>query len=475
MTDWGTVLSILLVLGIIVFMVLWYLKSNKKLDEDTLKEPVQPEVTIPSSYIVGQEIKWDAPWTDVSIWVELPFWLMVGNTTVSVEVGGHNFEIAIHENYSELYAGLLLDSKENVVYQGPWKKKEDLSEEIRKFMDANPSVPFMWRKCKTVLKIKSRCNEDVWNAPGGHDGAEPKSISDRAASNGIRYYFATLCRAHIPVVNKLLQGYRLATYDYFPYEVSPWDVPFWLVERGGKSVRSCLVPYKQWDLKPKSFATPFGELIKKASSGEKLDPPTLPYKLIEEGDLQNGISIVAAPGEFELLDSLNLMERGDYSGAVRRITTALEVIVESVVGRAVEAAEGERSAVKFLKDTKNNFPNRVEKYEELSGRTLSSALRKDMAVTRGLRHRIVHKGFRIGPSERGRAQRAVDTGRWTYNWFENNAERTAVREKRIAFRALGRETVVAVFPSQITPDGVVVSKFGEPSSFYKTPSNERQP
>ena len=41
MTDWGTVLSILLVLGIIVFMVLWYLKSNKKLDEDTLKEAGQ--------------------------------------------------------------------------------------------------------------------------------------------------------------------------------------------------------------------------------------------------------------------------------------------------------------------------------------------------------------------------------------------------------------------------------------------------
>jgi adenylate kinase family enzyme len=430
----------------------------------------QSEVAIPSSYFVGQEIKWDAPWIDVSVCVELPFWLMVGDVTVSVEVGGHDFEIAIHENYSELYVGLLWDSKENVVYRGPWKKNEDLSEEIRKFMDTNPNVQFMWRKCKTILKIKSRCNEHVWNAARERAGAPPKSMADRAASNGIRYYFATLCKAHIPVVNKLIQGYRLATYDYFPYEVSPWDVAFWFVERDGKMVGSSLVPYKQWDLKPKTFATPFGELMKKVSSGEKVDPPTLTYKLIEEGDLQNGISIGAAPGEFELLDSLNLMERGDYSGAVRRITTAIEVIVESVVGKAVEVAEGGRSAVKFLKDTETNFKRRVERYQELSGRTLSDIRRKGLFTTRKLRHRIVHRGYRINPGEQGRAQRAVDTGRWTYNWFENNKERTAVREKRIAFRSLGRETLEAVFPSQITPDGVVIWGFTGPSSFYRIPS-----
>ena len=115
------------------------------------------------------------------------------------------------------------------------------------------------------------------------------------------------------------------------------------------------------------FATPFSELTRKIVSGEELDAPTLPYKLIEENELQNGLSIIPAPGEFELLDSLNLMERGDYSGAVRRITTALEVIVESVVGKAVEAAEGKRSAVTFLKNTKNNFPRRVEKQKIMDG------------------------------------------------------------------------------------------------------------
>jgi hypothetical protein len=419
----------------------------------------QQRADISSSYAVGQEINWEAPWIEVCLWVELPFWLMVGNTTVSVEVEGHNFEIAIHENYFELHVGVLSDSKQNVVYQGPLKEKDDLAEEVRNLIDARPNVPFMWRKCKTVLKIKSRCNEDVWNTTQEKHVAHKNALSYRAALNAIRFYLAELCRAHIPVVNKLLQGYRLATYDYFPYEVSPWDVPCWLIECSGKSVRSWLVPYRVWDFKPKGFATPFEELDKKILSGEELDPPTLPYKLIDEGDLQKGISIIAAPGEFELLDSLNLMERGDYSGAVRRITTALEVIVESVVGRAVEVAEGKRSAVKFLRNTETNFRRRVEMYEELSGRTLPNALRREMFATRNLRHGIVHRGYRIRPGERGRAQRAADTGRWAYNWFENNKGRFDVREKKIAFRSLGRDTTAGVFPTKITPEGVVVLMF----------------
>jgi hypothetical protein len=83
----------------------------------------QTNASIPSSYRIGQEIKWDAPWTDVYLWVELPFWLMTGNVIVSVEAGGHDFEVAIHENYFELHVGVLSDSKENVIYRGPRKKK----------------------------------------------------------------------------------------------------------------------------------------------------------------------------------------------------------------------------------------------------------------------------------------------------------------------------------------------------------------
>jgi hypothetical protein len=274
--------------------------------------------------------------------------------------------------------------------------------------------------------------------------------------NGVRLYLSELCKAHIPVVNELVRGYRLATYDYFPYEVSPWDVPYWQIEHNGGSVSSCLVPYRDWDFKPRIFTD--RDLVKRMMLGQQIDPASIPYKLIDESNLQDAMSLVSGPGELELLDALNFMERGGYSDAVRRITTALEVIVESEAGKVVEKAEGEKKAASFLKATESNFRRRVDKYEQFSGRTLSAVLKSRMYATRQLRHRIVHAGHRIGPSDLGQAQRAVDTGRWIYNWFENDKARREVREKKIAFRSLGRDIMTGIFPAVIIPDGVVLSK-----------------
>jgi hypothetical protein len=43
-----------------------------------VKKPPKP----PDSYYVGQELNWEAPWVDVSLRVELPFWLMMANATI---------------------------------------------------------------------------------------------------------------------------------------------------------------------------------------------------------------------------------------------------------------------------------------------------------------------------------------------------------------------------------------------------------
>jgi hypothetical protein len=385
---------------------------------------------------------------------------MVEDTAVHVEFGGHAFEISIHEHYFELHAGVISDSKTNVVYQGPPKKHVNLSDNIKNVLDSRPDIATLWRKSKTVLKIKTRCNEFVWNTRIQVSDVANDPQSRPAKGKAIDFYLADLCRAHIPVINKLIQQYRLATYDYFPYEVSPWDVSFWLIERNSQCARIALVPYREWDIKPRGYTQPFEEILKAVSAGKRPDPPTLPYKFIEPDELQKKMSFVASPGEFELIDALNFMERGDYSGAVRRITTAIEAIVESVVAKAVELKEGQRAAAKFLKETETNFPKRLAKYEELTGRSLPSALRKDLHITRKLRHKIVHRAYRVGPPERGRAQKAVDTGRWIFNWFENDSSRFDVREKRIAFRALGRDIAAGVFPTRITVEGVVVSSLG---------------
>jgi hypothetical protein len=102
-------------------------------------------------------------------------------------------------------------------------------------------------------------------------------------------------------------------------------------------------------------------------------PPEM-YHLIDGKQLHDQLNTESTPGEFELLDALNLIERGDYSGAVRRVTTAIEVVVEAVLEGSLVTAEGKAAAAKFLKDTRN-FARRETKYESLSRRTLSESKR----------------------------------------------------------------------------------------------------
>ena len=95
--------------------------------------------------------------------------------------------------------------------------------------------------------------------------------------------------------------------------------------------RCLLVPYRGWDHRP---------LVYEPNAQGHI------YKLIDPNELQGAISAQGTQGELELLDALNLMERGDYSGAVRRVATAIEVVVEATVASAIEKAEGNPAAEK---------------------------------------------------------------------------------------------------------------------------------
>lgn len=399
------------------------LKSRKR------SEGIAP----PERFAFGEDLRWNAPWIDVKLWVELPFWLMANNAGLSICIEHHEFPVTIHDNYFELFANAARDSKLTIIYRGPHKELDDLSKPITEWRKKNPRIPVMWRKCKTVVKIATRCNTDVWDKAKKAGIRPPPSVSA---------YLSTLCKAHLPVINKLIQGYRLATYDYFPYEVAPWDIPYWIIEGNGGSISSLIQPYRGWDMKP---------MISRKSGSP------VPFQLIDTSTLASELLKSASPGEWELLDALNFMERGDYSDAVRRITTAVEVVVAYAVAKEIEAAQGKVCAEAFLEKTKMNFPERVKKYQQVTCRKLPDTLQQELNNTRQIRNRIVHGGYRIAHGERGTAQRSVDTGRWLFNWFENDASRAKVREERIAFRSLGRDVADFVFNSRIQADGVVVS------------------
>jgi hypothetical protein len=385
----------------------------------------------PASFSIGQDINWKAPWVEVKLRVELPFWLMMKNATTSVEVGGHEFPITIRGETFELHIGGISDAKASVLHVGPIRRNEDLSPGIRSLLRKRPKPNVLWRKCKTMVEITSRCNEDVWNKLGG--GTRPRPSITR--------YLQSLCGAHIPVLNKLIQAYRLATYDYFAFEVAPWDVPYWYVERDENSALCILVPYREWDQRP----------VELVAGGRQF------LQYIEASQLSEQMSEIPSPGELELMDAMNLMERGNYSDAIRRVTTAIEVVVEATTAKLVEQHEGPQASGKFIKNTRTNFSLRVKKYGALSGRPLRDELMKVLMNTRNLRHQIVHAGYRISPGERGNAQKCIDTGRWIFNWLENNEERRKIRETRLASRSFGRDLLYNIFRPEITPDGVLLS------------------
>jgi hypothetical protein len=391
------------------------------------------KTSLPRSYWIGQELDWKATTAPVELCAGLPYWVMVHDCAQVVEVNGHDFLVDIREDFVELYAHVVVDSRYTCLYIGP---PQGLSPDLRKAIKKSKAT-VMSRKCKTVFRIHSDCNEDVL-------AASKETGRRRRAAYA---YLTSFCEAHLDVVNRLIQQYRLATYDYFAYELSPWDIPVWFVKSEINTVRINLQDYLTWDRKPMTV------------SGRTKEQ----YKLIDPSELQAAFTLQPSVGEFDLLDALNFMERGNYSDAVRRITTAIEAQTEFVLRQELLKKHPLPDVEKRLKASENDFPGRLRQYQKLSHRKLSNGLAKELDVTRVLRHSIVHDGRRIPFNERGRAQKAVDTGRWIFNWLENRPARFDLREKAIGKRSLGRH--FSLYYSEITPAGVVVHKppFGDSS------------
>src|SRR5215204_166270 len=90
------------------------------------------EQGLPDAYIVGQELNWNAPWVDVYLRVELPFWLMVNNAEIEIELECHRFPLTLRDDYFELHSGA------TVCYQGPFRHLDELGDDIQQFRKDNP-------------------------------------------------------------------------------------------------------------------------------------------------------------------------------------------------------------------------------------------------------------------------------------------------------------------------------------------------
>jgi hypothetical protein len=404
------------------------------------------------SFVFGEGIDWSSPLRDTYLFVELPFWLMTPTGRVDVQWSGIAFSIEVCSPWTEVFAWEFTDSRASCISQGGsrYEPSEDIAEAIAHAeATAQQQIPLMQRQCKTVLRLKTRAHNDAFRERT--DAEPPRAKLEQEA------YWASLCDAHLPVVNELIQRYRLVTYDYFAYEVSAWDVPVWYIRpetAGGHRV--VLMPYKGWDQKPC--------VVEGMDSANK--PKTRVFEWSPLGDLTAASSQDATPGEFDLLDARSLMERGNYTGAVRRTVTAIEAVLAwALLGELAKKYDSAEAALQLQK-TDTDFPGRWRQWRKLANSQTGQGEFDRFQKTRDIRHEIVHRGRRLTHLDRFVAQQAVDTGRWLYSKIEGKPHRAALRTKsdKNPLKSAGRMAMAIRFPAILNADGITLIPLKLPGS-----------
>jgi hypothetical protein len=326
----------------------------------------------------------------------------------------------------EVYLGDVTDSRVTVIHHGPLRDEWQPSDDIAGAL-AEQDVSVLRRLCKTMLRLTTQAHSSAFRQLD--ESAIPRMRAEQEV------YRASLCEAHLPVVNELIQRYRLLTYDYFAHEVDAWDVPVWYLKHEGVGYRASLLRYKDWDRKP-VVVDPKAGIAKE-------------FEWTAPEDISAASTSTATPGEPDLLDARSLMERGDYTGAVRRTVTAIEAVFRWALKTELRKQYDDAEAERRTANTDNDFPGRLAQWRKLAQPQIPQVLFDGFENTRKMRHAIVHRALRLTLEDRGRAQRAIDTSRWLFNKIENKPDRETLREKDIT-KSLGRIALTVRFPSSIS-------------------------
>jgi hypothetical protein len=241
---------------------------------------------LPESVSFGDNLDLTSAWADVTLTVELPFWLLIPNGELNVVERGHGFTVALFDSFVQVFAGVAADSRVTVAYEGPIDGAPNAVARV-----VSSGRISMYRKCRTVLRIKSRAVEDVLRARTEKGGRA------RTAD----HYFVALCSAHLPVVNRLVHAYRSATYDPMAHEISPWDAPIWFVRANADAWRVCILEEAERDERP----------VQKDFS--KRDDPAAPWEVVQLTDVaavKSALEHEPVPAEVALRDADSLLHRG---------------------------------------------------------------------------------------------------------------------------------------------------------------------
>ena len=398
----------------------------------------------PAVYVYGDDLDWNSPLADTELLVELPYWMMVRSGSVDVVWEGHPFRVEVCPPWIEVFGAEFTDSRVSCAYNGPPSDSKDPLP-VERFL-ASVSQPSLRRHCKTVLKVTAKAHDDAFREL---DDDDSPALLDRQMG-----YWASLCEAHIPIVNEVIRRYQLLSYDRFAYEVDSWDVPVWYLKHAGKGYRAVLQPYSLFDSKPVTVEPG----LRPGDPDQVRD-----FEWATLADISALDPSTATPGEFELLNARSLYERGDYAGAIRRVATALEAEVAWALLNELEKKYPTAEARDRLSRTDNDFPGRYRQWHKLAKSSIGEPLFDELERTRTLRHQIVHEGRRLTRADRGDVARSLDTARWLFNQIEGRPDRTDLREN-VGLKSAGSVDMTIRFPATLGADGFVLGPLGLESS-----------
>lgn len=412
-------------------------------EPDNLEEHCGPDEAMTPEFVgIGSSLNWDSPLRQFAFSVELPFWLLMPSSSLRVTVGDFTTVVVIENEGIEIQHGRQFRrTHRNTVFMGGTEASKKAMAPVRAILDGG-----LFRATRTLLLIETYAIEDALNAFWGENGPRYQDAS---------CYFASLALGHLPVVNKVINAYRMASVDPFAHEVTAWDIPVWFVCRPPDSQPIYLQPHLVEDWYP--------TIRKGLQSDDEVQYFSATADAVEQ-KLAKGES----PGEVEMLDGWSLFHSGRFGDSIRSFVTAIEVLVESEIRRLLaERRHTQEEIDSRLDETRNNFENRLTDYCELSRRRIPGPnlhyvpylngvrLADELEWTRRLRHKIVHHGHRLDHTFSKPMLRAAETTSWLFDWLSAPGDFEERRRKNSTF-FFGARTHAVPFECEVRDGRIVV-------------------
>jgi hypothetical protein len=376
--------------------------------------PQHQRVNLPAEIWPGMTLNWSSPFREILLHAELPFWLLMADTDLSVTVGDCTLSLSIAGNAIEIQRGKAYrESHSNVALIEKSEGKPSARAEAVIRAETNGVT---LRTTRTFITIKTKAIEDAIAAIQEHGRRQVDACM----------YFRSFVHAHLPFINKTINAYRRIAADPFAIEVTEWDIHVWYLDTQDKFIPISLLSYKDMHEFPRTA---------------KLGGESSPISFVEPKDVQEALGLPELAGEIDILDAWSLYFRGRQSDAIRSIVTSIEVLLESKLCDALTKKGLPESEVQTRLDGNwNNFQARLTEYVRASGRRVPGPmisvipiingvrLWEELEQVRKLRHKIVHEGERIAFPFLGQMQRVMETMTWLFNWLAGDSRK---RKNRI--------------------------------------------